>query len=73
MTELKCRIEQWIYRIHQWLSEKQKMKGSWIECESMMICNCCGKHFLYADNDTDEFYFCPNCGADMRERKDENG
>lgn len=66
MSSIRCFVKEQIYRIKQWLSEKQKMKGSWIECETMMICNCCGAHFLYEYNETDEFNYCPNCGADMR-------
>lgn len=31
-----------------------------------IVCSECGKPFNLIDNCTEEFNYCPNCGADMR-------
>lgn len=43
--------------------------GRWMEFNIMMTCSVCDKDWYYDDNNCDEFNYCPNCGADMRERK----
>ena len=43
--------------------------GRWIEFNSFMTCSECDTDWYYCDNNTDRFDFCPNCGADMRERE----
>lgn len=47
-----------------------KGHGRWIEYKSFMECSECHSNWYYADNDCHLFDYCPNCGADMRERKD---
>ena len=46
--------------------------GEWIEeaIYDKIICDVCGHEWNILDNDTETFNYCPNCGADMRERKD---
>lgn len=69
------------------LKERQG-KGRWIEypeClgydgaidDTYIACSECGHVFCIMDNCTEEFDFCPHCGADMRgtsdgERQDED-
>ena len=45
-------------------------KGKWMEyCYQNFNCSKCG--YIVADDDVEEYKFCPNCGADMR--GEENG
>ena len=39
--------------------------GRWMENEDYMFCSCCGMQWNYCDNDTEDFHYCPNCGAIM--------
>lgn len=39
--------------------------GRWMDNEDYMFCSCCGMQFNYCDNDTQDFHYCPNCGARM--------
>ena len=41
----------------EWKPKKHKLFGNTYE----HICSCCGCDYALA-----EYYFCPNCGADMR-------
>ena len=45
--------------------------GRWVDDydDPRFICEECGKWLLIEDG-TAEMNYCPNCGADMRERKD---
>ena len=43
--------------------------GKRLEKEDYMFCSVCGHQWNYCDNDTQEFNYCPNCGA----RLDEEG
>ena len=45
--------------------------GRWVDDhdDPRYICEECGK-WLLIDDGTAEMNYCPNCGADMRERKD---
>ena len=51
-------------------------RGRWIEfpaaltykdeyCDTHIVCSACEAVFDIMDNDTERFYFCPNCGAMM--------
>lgn len=57
-------------------TEPVRMKGKWVHCDDGSIsyrCSLCGKHQYgnYSEIFSGEFYFCPNCGADMRGEEDE--
>ena len=39
--------------------------GRWMDNEDYMFCSCCGMQWNYCDNDTEDFHYCPNCGAIM--------
>ena len=54
--------------------DANRLKGEWImhiddlfPCESTQECSICHAEQLINGNDDN---FCPNCGADMRERED---
>ena len=44
-----------------------RKKGKWIETEFLKLreCSCC--HVQWGMYDVENFNFCPDCGADMRE------
>ena len=44
-----------------------RQHGIWTtkSCSMNMICSCCGKETWYSGRN--DYNFCPNCGADMRE------
>ena len=55
-----------------------KKKGKWIEypesleyedvyCDDQIVCSNCHHVFNIIDNCTEEFDYCPHCGADMTE------
>ena len=57
--------------------EPERKKGKWIEypdclryedaySDDQIACSACHHVFSILDNCTEEFNFCPNCGADMR-------
>ena len=60
------------FRVKQWLDHLpfvQPRRGKWAgkgdsEGFGLFICNNCGKFAMM------EYDFCPNCGADMRQRSD---
>ena len=66
-------------------AQPEKKKGKWIEFDSsedkydVIKCPCC-KHTFTVDSYhwtdigfiKDDFKFCPNCGADMRGKKNED-
>ena len=39
--------------------------GRWMDNEDYMFCSCCGMQWNYCDNNTEDFHYCPNCGAKM--------
>ena len=51
------------------------VRGKWIDRDdkyygwNMWACSACGEEFILAEGtpDMNEYHFCPNCGADMRE------
>lgn len=47
-------------------------KGHWIEDEDGdgRHCSECGSDYCYLISRCEEYNFCPNCGADMRESSD---
>jgi len=58
-------------------AEPERKKGTWIEypdclkyedaySDDQIACSACHHVFSILDNCTEEFNFCPNCGADMR-------
>ncbi len=49
------------------------IKGEWIVDGHHIRCSECGVFFCDTDREGDSFprNFCPNCGADMRERGQE--
>lgn len=55
-------------------------KGEWVETvEDWVMCSVCGDEWNGKVVPIEEFYFCPNCGSDMRAeeqnraREGENG
>lgn len=55
------------------LKTEERPQGEWIKHEWGYSCSVCGVSNDYAyDNNIHKFtdYFCPNCGADMREEAD---
>ena len=53
-----------IYRMRQWFQhEPERKKGKWID-DGFVGQYCCSECDYYS---IDEYNFCPNCGADMRE------
>jgi hypothetical protein len=52
------------------------VRGKWIDRDddyygwNMWACSACGEEFVLTDGtpDMNEYHFCPNCGADMREK-----
>jgi len=55
------------------LKEQDRERKEWIEIEDgngntdIIICSVCNTEFHTADNCTEEFYYCPHCGARMTE------
>lgn len=51
------------------LAEPERKKGKWIDIKcgsaSLWACSKCGEVF------PENFHYCPNCGADMREGEDD--
>lgn len=58
-------------------AETERKKGQWIEypdcleyedaySDDHIVCSVCGHVYNICDNCTEEFDFCPHCGADMR-------
>ena len=51
------------------------VRGKWIDRDddyygwNMWACSVCGEEFVLTEGtpDMNEYHFCPNCGADMRE------
>ena len=45
----------------------ENKKGHWIESPEFwdLTCSECGKTWGTCDNDTQDFCFCPSCGAEM--------
>lgn len=51
------------------------VRGKWIDRDddyygwNMWACSACGEEFVLTEGtpDMNEYHFCPNCGADMRE------
>lgn len=39
--------------------------GRWLDNEDYMFCSVYGMQWYYCDNETQDFKFCPNCGAKM--------
>lgn len=58
--------------------KRDRVKGEWIEAQDYLFdniytCSACGSEFvLEAGTPKDnEYNFCPNCGAEMKEANDE--
>lgn len=58
-------------------AEPERKKGEWVEypdclryegayADDQISCSACHHTFNIMDNCTEEFDFCPHCGADMR-------
>ena len=39
--------------------------GRWLDGDDYMFCSKCGMQWNYCDNDTQDFNYCPHCGAKM--------
>ena len=56
------------------------VRGKWIDRDddyygwNMWACSACGEEFVLTEGtpDMNEYHFCPNCGADMRGKADED-
>ena len=52
-------------------------RGKWIDRDddyygwNMWSCSACGEEFVLTEGtpDMNDYHFCPNCGADMREER----
>ncbi len=55
------------------------VRGKWIDRDddyhgwNMWACSACGEEFVLTEGtpDMNDYHFCPNCGADMREELNE--
>ena len=45
----------------------ENRRGHWIDAPALseITCSVCGKTWNCCDNNTEEFFFCPACGAKM--------
>lgn len=50
----------------------EAVHGRWTEAEDGdgAVCSVCGEDFCNIYLEVERFLYCPNCGADMRERND---
>lgn len=72
--------------INELPAQQERKRGKWIAVTEdgdvyKRICSCCGQEAFFQNDDPDELYdggryelsdFCPHCGADMREEKNDN-
>lgn len=57
-----------IFRIKQWEDAHKPKKGKWKQTtKNLSSCTSCGNCIL--TDRTRGCFYCPNCGADMREEK----
>ncbi len=68
-------------RILDWIDDlpaadvRPVVRGKWIDRDddyygwNMWACSACGEEFVLTEGtpDMNDYHFCPNCGADMRE------
>lgn len=56
----------------RWLKTKEPLGWQDVDC---VECSCCHESWIFDEEDCFEdmwlWNYCPNCGADMRERKEE--
>ena len=71
------KIDKWVDAIPA-ADVKPVVHGRWIEypdclkypnayADDHIVCSVCEECFSVLDNDTARFWFCPHCGADLRE------
>lgn len=54
----------------EWVEYPESLKYEKAYSNDQIVCSECGEVFSVIDNDTERFYFCPNCGADMRKEEE---
>lgn len=61
-------LEQAAKAIRKLSAVREVKRGKWLENKENPFCECsvCGKRWHYFYNDTENFKFCPDCGAEMR-------
>jgi hypothetical protein len=75
-TGLKC-MENLMMDALELLKEQEQKRAHWIEGEAALsydgvygddyiVCSGCHKAFCIMDNCTEEFDYCPHCGAEMK-------
>ncbi|MBQ6756494.1 MAG: hypothetical protein IJP43_06085 [Oscillospiraceae bacterium] len=52
----------------EWVGYPESFKFEHIYDRDAIVCPFCEVSWNFVDNDTERFNFCPNCGADMREK-----
>ena len=62
----------WLMSIYNTVDAVEVVHGRWTEAEDGdgAVCSVCGEDFCNIYLEVERFLYCPNCGADMRERKD---
>ena len=74
--ERKAHIADLINGIHA-TDVRPVKRGKWIDRDddyygwNMWACSACGEEFVLTEGtpDMNDYHFCPNCGADMREAR----
>lgn len=53
----------------KWIGYPEALGWDGALYETSIVCSCCKSVWDILENETQDFDFCPSCGADMRENK----